>query len=324
LTAVVLALTLACGGGGADGGPKKVTLSLPHVLPPEHPVSIALERFAAEVGERSGGQMIVKVQGGGTLGSEQELCDNVSSDADAFTKISSTILETKTELANIYSLPYLFRDEDHMWKVFNGEVGRELLDMAIDQNLKGICYFDAGARSFYTKNPVNSAPDLRGVKIRVQKSVMMEKLVATLGASPQQIAYSELYTALDTGVVDGAENNIPSYFTSRHYKVAPNYIFNEHARIPDILLMSARRWNSLTADQQRIIMDAAKSASEFQRELWAEKNINYVEQMEGEGVTFIRPTADAQEQFRDITRSVYDLFQGTKVMEYVDRIRAVE
>ncbi|MGC9329328.1 MAG: DctP family TRAP transporter solute-binding subunit, partial [Candidatus Hinthialibacter sp.] len=230
---VAAALLFSCG-GPSDG--KKI-FSLPHVLNTDHPVHKALVRFAEEAEARSGGEIVIKIQPGGTLGNEQELCDNVSNDTDAFTKISSTILETKAELAKVYSLPYLFRDEEHMWKVLDGEIGRELLDMALDQNLKGICYFDAGARSFYTKKKVESPSDLQGVKIRVQKSVMMQKLVETLGASPQQIAFSELYTALDSGVVQGAENNIPSYYTQRHYKVAPYYVFDEHACIPDILLM---------------------------------------------------------------------------------------
>lgn len=298
-----------------------MVFSLPHVLNTDHPVHKALERFAEEVGKRSGGKMIIKIQPGGTLGNEQELCDNVSNDADAFTKISSTILETKTELAKVYSLPYLFRDSEHMWKVLEGEIGRELLDMALDQNLKGICYFDAGARSFYTKNKVASPQDLRGVKIRVQKSVMMQKLVEALGASPQQIAFSELYTALDSGVVQGAENNIPSYYTTRHYRVAPFFVFDEHACLPDILLMSAKRWNRLTPEQQRVILESARVAQAFQRKLWKEKNEEYMERMEAEGVSFTR--LDTKETFVQATRSVYDGFKGTEVMRYVERIRAV-
>jgi tripartite ATP-independent transporter DctP family solute receptor len=309
---------VSCGSGSRDG---TLTFSLPHVLNTDHPVHKALERFAEEVKDRSGGKMVVKIRPGGTLGSEQELCDNVSNDSDAFTKISSTILETKTDLAKVYSLPYLFRDSGHMWKVLEGEIGSELLDMALDQNLKGICYFDAGARSFYTKKKVTAVDDLRGLKIRVQKSVMMQKLVEALGASPQQIAFTELYTALDTGVVEGAENNIPSYYTMRHFKVAPFFVFDEHVRIPDILLMSAKRWSSLTPDQQKIIQDSARVAVEFQRRLWREKSDEYLAAMEAEGVTFTR--VEDLAPFRSATEPIYQEFQGTPVMEYAERIRAV-
>ncbi len=308
--------------GGQDGGVQVKRFSLPHVLNVDHPVHKALEKFAEEVETRSGGSMVIRIQPGGTLGNEQELCDNVSNDADSFTKISSTILETKAELAKIYSLPYLFRDIEHMWKVLDGEIGKELLDMAIDQNLKGICYFDAGVRSFYTKTPVKSPDDLRGMKIRVQKSVMMQTLVETLGASPQQIAFSELYTALDTGVVQGAENNIPSYYTTRHYMIAPYYVFDEHVYLPDILLMSAKRWNALTPDEQQIIMDSAAVAKEFQKELWKKENEEQIAKMKEEGVTFTR--LDSKEAFMQATKPIYDPFEGTGIMEYVERIRAVE
>jgi tripartite ATP-independent transporter DctP family solute receptor len=309
----------SCSKGDSGGG--KLTFSLPHVLTTDHPVHKALEKFAEEVKTRSKGAMTIKIQPGGTLGSEQELCDNVSSDTDAFTKISSTILETKTELAKVYSLPYLFRDSEHMWKVLEGDIGKELLDMAIGQNLKGICYFDAGARSFYTKQKALSPKELQGMKIRVQKSVMMQKLVEALGASPQQIAFPELYTAIDTGVVVGAENNIPSYYTQRHFKVAPFFLFDEHARLPDILLMSAKRWQKLSPEQQGIIMDSAKVAVEFQRQLWIEKCDEYMEKMKAEGVTFTR--LESRDAFIQATRSIYDEFQGTPVMEYAERIRAV-
>ncbi|MBI1389125.1 MAG: DctP family TRAP transporter solute-binding subunit [bacterium] len=316
----IAAVTTSCGGGDGAAGPK--VFSLPHVLNTEHPVHKALVRFAEEVEKRSNGAMIIKIQPGGTLGNEQELCDNVSNDADAFTKISSTILETKAELAKVYSLPYLFRDEEHMWKVLDGAIGTELLDVALDQNLKGICYFDAGFRSFYAKKPIHSPDDLKGMKIRVQKSVMMQKLVETLGASPQQIAFSELYTAIDTGVVQGAENNVPSYYTTKHYKIAPYYVFDEHVAIPDILLMSARRWNALTPDEQKIIMDSAQAAKEFQKELWKSESARQIEAMQAEGVTFIH--LDSKEAFVEATRPIYDEFAGTPVMEYVERIRAVE
>lgn len=317
---IILIFAASC--GGSAEGPDVKTFSLPHVLNTDHPVHKALVKFADEVERRSERRMKIRIQPGGALGNEQELCDNVSNDVDSFTKISSTILETKTELAKVYSLPYLFRDKAHMWQVLDGPIGNELLDMALDQNLKGICYFDAGFRSFYTKEIVETPEDLQGMKIRVQKSVMMQKLVETLGASPQQIAFSELYTALDTGVVAGAENNIPSYYTTRHYKVAPHYIFDEHVAVPDILLMSAQRWNALTPEEQGIFMDAAEVAKEFQKELWQQANREQMAAMEEEGVTFTQ--VEDKTPFVEATRPIYAEFEGTEIMEYVERIRAVE
>ena len=321
IVCLLLTVLVSCGGGDGQTQ-KKQTFSLPHVLNTDHPVHKALEKFAQEVARRSEGAMVIKIQPGGTLGNEQELCDNVSNDTDAFTKISSTILETKAELAKIYSLPYLFRDPEHMWNILDGEIGQTLLDMALDQNLKGICYFDAGARSFYTNKKVASPQDLRGIKIRVQKSVMMQKLVETLGASPQQIAFSELYTALDTGVVSGAENNIPSYYTTRHYKVAPHYVFDEHVCIPDILLMSAQRWNHLTPEEQTIIMQSAEVAKEFQKELWKKACEEQIQKMKAEGITFTY--LDSKQPFVQATETMYGEFDDTQIMDYVNRIRAVQ
>lgn len=314
--AVIGGLT-SCGGGSTA----EHVLHLPHVLNTDHPVHKALVKFADEVEERSEGEMVIKIHPGGTLGNEQELVDNVSNDTDAFTKVSTTILETKTDLAKIYSLPYLFRSSEHMWQVLKGEIGQELLNMAIDQNLKGICYFDAGARSFYTKKKVTGPKDLQGMKIRVQKSVMMQKLVESLGASPQQIAFSELYTALDSGVVAGAENNIPSYYTTQHYKVAPYYVFDEHVRIPDILVMSAKRWRGLTSEEQKIIEEAADVAVEYQRELWQKERRQQMKAMRKAGVTFTRPD---KKPFIEATKSIYKQFEGEDVMDYVERIRKVK
>jgi tripartite ATP-independent transporter DctP family solute receptor len=319
-TCAALVLLAAGCGGSSSGG--KVTLTLPHVLPGEHPVSQAIVRFAEEVEKRSEGSITVKIFDGGTMGSEQELVDNVASGTNDITKISACVLETKTELAKVFSLPYLFRDADHMWKVLDGAIGKELLDMALSKGLKGICYFHAGMRSFYTKSRNLASPDdLRGLKIRVQKSAMMEKLVATLGALPQQIAYGELFTAIDTGVVDGAENNIPSYYTSSHYKVAPHFTFNQHVGIPDIVVMSLETWESLSAEQQKIILDAAEAAKNFQRKLWDEVSAEYMKKMEAQGVTFTRPD---KTPFKEKSAPVYDAFAGTKVMDYAERIRAVE
>lgn len=324
---VILAalVMLSCGQGddssGATSEAPKVRLTFPHILNAEHPVAKAIEVFKDEVETRSNGTITVRVFHGGTMGNEQELIDNVAAGSNDLTKISSTVMETRSELAKVYSMPYLFRDSDHYWKVLDGEIGDELLDMAVDDGLKGICYFDAGARSFYGKEAYDSPDALKGVKVRVQKSIMMDKIMTALGALPQQISFTELYTALDTGVVDGAENNIPSYYTTQHYKVAPHFVFDEHVRLPDMVFMNKDKWESLTPEQQQIIQDAAAAAVAFQRKLWDEKCTEYEQVMSKEGVEFIRPD---KEPFVKATQSVYDAFEGTEVMEYVKRIQAIE
>ena len=328
--ASVLVVAGACGQQqepvetGADGEAlmPKVALTFPHVLNQEHPVHKAIVKFKEEVERRSDGRITVTIFEGGTMGNEQELVDNVMAGTNSMTKVSSVILETKSELGKVFSLPYLFRGSEHMWQVLDGEIGRELLDMAVDKGLKGICYYDAGFRSFYTKEQNIWTPaDLEGMKIRVQKSKMMERLIRALGAMPQQIAFSELFTALDTGVVDGAENNTPSYYTTRHYDVAPYYTYDEHVAVPDMVFMNTSQWQDLTSEQQQIIMDSAQVSSEFQRDLWDKECAEYVAKMKEAGVTFSRPD---KQPFIEKTRSVYDQFEGTEIMEYVKRIRAVQ
>lgn len=300
---------------------ESLRLTFPHILPVDHPVAKAIEVFRKEVENRSNGSITIKVYHGGTMGTEQELAENVASGSNDLTKISSTVMETRSELAKVYSMPYLFRDSEHYWNVLEGEIGDELLDMARKDGLKGICYFDAGARSFYGDRIYKSPVDLAGVKVRVQKSIMMSRIMASLGALPQQIDFGELYTALDTGVVDAAENNIPSYYSTQHYRVAPFFTLDEHVRLPDMVFMTASKWDSLSAEQQRILEEAADAAVAFQRELWEEKTREYRELMEKEGVEFHTPD---KAPFVDATKGIYEEFAGSPVMEYVERIRAIQ
>lgn len=329
IPALTLGLTLAalaaCGGGEAgpaaeDGdGIRRRTFTFPHVLTADHPVHKGIVRFAEQLEQLSDGRMTVRIFEGGTMGSEQELVDNVASGTSDFTKTATTILETKSELAQVYSLPYLFNDDEHLWHVLDGEIGRELLDMAEPAGLKGLCYYAAGFRSFYTKRtPVNSPADLDGLKIRVQKSEMMTRLMSTLGALPQPIAWGELYTALDTGVVDGAENNIPSYYNEQHYKVAPYYSFDRHVGVPDLMLVSTQTWEGLSEAERAVIKQAAAASSAYQRELWDAAVAENIAAMKAEGVAFIEPD---QAPFKAKTAPMYEGL-SPEVAAYVERIRA--
>ena len=178
--------------------------------------------------------------------------------------------------------------------------------MALDQNLKGICYFDAGARSFYTKKKVDSVSDIRGIKIRVQKSVMMQKLMSALGALPQQIAFSELYTALDTGTVDGAENNPPSFYVAHHYEVCKYYTLDEHHYLPDMLVISSRIWEGLTDEQQEILQRAVDESVEKGHEYWAAAVNISMQVVQDAGVEVIRPD---KKPFQDAVRPMWQDFE---------------
>ena len=194
------------------------------------------------------------------------------------TKVSAAPIGNFVPAYSVFSLPYLFRDEDHFWKVLEGPVGEEMLEVLATRGdgspsgLHGLGYFDSGSRSFYTVNPVNSPSDLEGKKIRVMNDPVAMDMVQAMGGSPTPIAFGELYTALKQGTVDGAENNPPSFVTSRHYEICKHYMLNHHSRIPDVILIGSDVWDSLSSAEKSWLEQAIDHASKFQRELW--KNVH--------------------------------------------------
>ncbi len=324
LLSVGVAFAVSCGGGSEEQGAAKITLTFPHAMAVDHPVHTAIEFWKEDLEKRSNGTIILKIFPGSTIGSEQEIADNVSMGTNDLAKISGTILETKVELGKVLAMPFLFRDAEHKNKVLQGEIGKELLDIALDSGLKGVCFYDAGFRSFYAKDGfIKSPEDLKGKKIRAQLSPMTQTLIGALGASAQPIAFAELYNALDTGLVDGAENNIPSYTTTNHYQVAPYFSFSEHVAIPDVVLINNDRWESFTPEQREMIQASADASVKFQHEEWQKEIDANMEMLKEAGVQFHYPD---REPFRQMIEPVYAELRekNPAVMEYVERIRAVE
>ncbi len=316
-----LAVTVCCICPNALGKPE-VILKLGHSLPITHPVHKAMVFLAERVEEKSAGRMIVQVFPSEQLGNEKECIEALQLGYLAMTKVSSAPMESFVEKMKVFGVPYLFRDADHFWKVLNGPIGKELLLSGESKRLRGLCYYDAGARSFYTKDhAINSPADLSGQKIRVQNSVMAIKMIQAMGGSATPIPFGELYTSLDQGVVDGAENNAPSFVQVRHYEVCGYYTLDEHTCLPDILMIGTRSWNRLTAEQQRILQEAADESVECQRQLWVEAERNDLKVAEDAGVTIIRPD---KQPFRDAVRGIWQEFEGTEIGELINRIQEVE
>src|SRR4030042_1501012 len=240
-------------GVGAAAGQPEVVLKLGHALDPTHPVHKGIVYMAEKVAEKSAGKMQVQVFPSEQLGNEKECIEALQLGCLAMTKTSSAPMEGFVSQMQVFGIPYLFRDAEHFWKVCNGPIGKKLLLSGESKRLRGLCYYDAGARSFYAAKPINKPSDLAGMKIRVQNSIMSMKMVQAMGGSPTPIPWGELYTALDQGVVDGAENHSPSLRTSRHYEVCKYYSLDEHTRLPDILIISVRVWNQLSPEQKRIL-----------------------------------------------------------------------
>ena len=236
-------------------------LKLAHGLDMQHPVHKGMEFMAQSVREKSGGKLEIEIYPSQQLGTERQCLELLQIGSLAMTKVSAAVMENFAPNIQVLSLPYIFRGREHNYKVLDGAVGEKLLLQSEKFWLRGLTYFDAGQRSFYTKKPVNNPDDLANLKkIRVQESVTAMNLVRSLGGAPTPISWGELYTALQQGIVDGAENNPPSFYTSRHYEVCKYYTLNEHTAVPDILVIGTVAWNSLSPQEQEWLQEAADEA----------------------------------------------------------------
>jgi tripartite ATP-independent transporter DctP family solute receptor len=303
-------LALAVGAGCRAERPTRV-LTLAHGLDVTHPVHIAMVHMADRLAEVSGGRMRIEIHPNGQLGEERELIEMLQIGSLAMTKVSASPLESFVPEMAVFSTPYVFRDEEHLWRVLDGEIGRDLLLAGESSFLRGLCYYDAGPRSFYTTaRAVRTPRDLSGLKIRVQQSITSTRMVRTLGGSATPIDWGELYSALQQGVVDGAENNLPSFFLARHYEVSRYLTLDEHTWVPDVLLISTRVWQRLSDQERRWLEHAARSSVEVQRRLWREASRRALEAVRAAGVEVIEPD---KATFRAAVQPMFDTYQGTPI-----------
>ncbi len=299
------------------------TLKLAHGLDPTHPVSQAMEFMAKRCEEISDGKLKIETYPSGQLGSEQQCVELLQIGSLAITKVSSAVLEGFTEEFKVLGIPYLFRSKQHMFNMQDSDVGKEILESLDPYWIKGLCFYDAGARSFYTiDKPIYKPEDLNGLKIRVMKSITSMENVKALGGSPTPISWGELYTALQSGVVDGAENNPPSFYTSHHYEVCKYYSLNEHTMVPDVLIMSKKIWNDLSDDEKKWLMQAVQESVKKQRTLWAESEKESLRAVEEAGVTVIYPD---KKPFAEKVKYFPEKYKDNeKLYSLIQRIKAIE
>jgi tripartite ATP-independent transporter DctP family solute receptor len=302
---------------------KYKVLKLAHGLATDHPVHIAMEFMAKRCKEISGGQLQIQIYAGGQLGSEQQCVELLQIGSLAITKVSAAVMESFTDDYKVLGLPYIFRDQEHAFKVLDGEIGKELLLSTENIWLRGLCFYDAGSRSFYTINKMVETPnDLKGMKIRVMKSKTAMDMVQALGGSPTPISWGELYTALQSGVVDGAENNPPSFYTSHHYEVCKYYSLDEHTTVPDVLIISQHIWNDLSEQERDWLQQAANESVPVERTLWAESVKHSLEEVKKAGVKIYRPDKTL---YREKVKGVYESYRDQEVIySYIKRIQAVQ
>lgn len=297
-------------------------LKLAHVLDPSHSVHKGMVFMAQKVAEKSGGKMRVDIYPSGQLGQERDLIELLQIGSLAMTKVSAAPLEAFVPEMQIFGIPYVFRDDDHRWKILNSEIGKQLLLAGEKFFLRGLCYYDAGSRSFYTKEkPITRPADLKGMKIRVMKSLTSFDMVRSLGGSPTPIPWGELYTALQQGVVDGAENNPPSFYLSRHYEVCKYYSLDEHTAVPDILLISTVFWQSLSEQEQQWLQEAVDESVEYQKILWKESSDESLREAQKAGVKVLYPD---KTPFREAVQQMHAFYKGTKIYDLIQEIQNIE
>lgn len=290
----------------------------------DYPTTRAAYYFADLVEQRTRGRVRVRVYPGGELGDEISVMEQLQFGGIDFARASLSTLMNDCPALAVLQLPHLYEDEAQMWRVLDGDIGDDFLTVTRQNGMIGLSWFDAGARSFYTRAPVNSLNDLAGMRIRVQESDAMSRMVELLGAVPLQIAYSDVYSAIMSGKVDGAENNWPSYASTGHYEGAPYVYLDAHARIPEMQIMSTvalDRIMELDPDYFTILCQCARESALYERQLWAETETQAEQEMLDKGCIVVTPSAEDAAELRRRMQPFYDELSAQD-QALVERIRA--
>tara|TARA_R110002050_G_scaffold286121_2_gene436292 strand:+ start:23244 stop:24266 length:1023 start_codon:yes stop_codon:yes gene_type:complete len=319
ITYMFLALFSICLLGCNQIGQTK-SIKLAHGLDVNHSVHKAMVKMGEDLASLSGGKLKLEIYPSQQLGTERENLELLQIGSLDMTKISVGTLENFAPKMKVLGLPYLFRDRAHSFKVLDGPIGKKLLGEGEKFWLKGLGYYDAGSRSFYTKDrPINTPDDLKGLKIRVMESVTAIEMVKELGGSPTPISWGELYTSLQQGVVDGAENNPPSFYLSRHYEVCKFYSLDEHTVLPDVLVIGTHLWDKLSEQEQKWLQKAVDNSVVYQRKLWAAAEEEALAEVQKAGVEVIHPN---KELFSEKLGDIYEGYKNDK--EFYSLIKEIQ
>jgi tripartite ATP-independent transporter DctP family solute receptor len=307
ITPIFFLIFMLSGIPGCSTDSPVTVIKLGHGLDPTHPVHKGMVYMADRLRELSDGSMEIDIYPSEQLGTERQCLELLQIGSLAMTKVSSAVLEGFAPPFRVFGLPYLFRDDEHRFGVLEGPIGQELLVGLEPFRIRGLCFYDAGYRSFYTVNrPIHSPDDLSGLKIRVQESPMAIQMVNIMGGAATPVSWGELYTALQQGVVDGAENNPPSFFTSYHFEVARYFSINNHTAVPDVLVISKHVWDHLSPRQQAWLQQAADESAVYQKDLWKQSTEESLRAVGDAGVEIIYPERDP---FFERVRPLYDRYR---------------
>jgi len=274
----------------------------------DYPTVAAVKYMSDLLDKRSNGKYKIKVFNKGALGSEKETIDQVKIGALEMTRVNISPLNSLCAKTLVPTMPFLFRSVEHMRKALDGPVGEEILKSCEDQGLVGLAFYDSGARSIYSKKPIKTVADAKGLKIRVQQSDLWVALVGAMGANATPMPYGEVYTALKTGLIDAAENNIPSFDTAKHHEAVKVYSRTEHSMAPEMLLISKAVFDKLPKADQDLIRAAAKESVAFQRQKWDEQEAKSLQVVKAGGAEIVEVD---KKSFQDVMGPVYDKFMTT-------------
>ncbi|RNL85754.1 TRAP transporter substrate-binding protein [Halostreptopolyspora alba] len=309
-------LLTGCGGGGGDSDSYEWSLAEAH--PEDYPTTQADIWFADQMRERTDGRIDIQVMHGGQLGEEADVLEQVQMGAVEMTRVSTSPVSEIVDEFGVFALPYVFDDTEHLWRFLEGDYAQGMLDDVRDSGYVGLAYYEAGARNFYTTDePIESPDDLKGQDIRVLPGTVNVDMIEAMGGSGVTMDYGEVYSSLENGTITGAENNEPSYVSSGHYETAQYYTRDAHQRIPEILMVNADLFDSLSEEDQELMREVAQESIAEQRELWEAEVESSIAEMEDAGIEVI--DVDTSE-FQEATADMVDEHRD----EYADVLDAVD
>src|SRR5712671_364621 len=324
LAGSIAVIALVCLGSAAIAQ-QKLILKASDVHPAGYPTVVAVENLGKKLEKATNGRLSVQMFAAMQLGGEKEAIEQAQVGAIQIARVSVGALGPVIDDLNVFNLPFLFRNTAHMQKVIDGPIGQELLDKVTGNRnaaLVALAWMDAGARSVYdTKKPIRSIADLKGLKVRVMGNPMFVDMMNDLGGNGIAMGYDQVFSALQTGVVDGAENNPPSFVFDNHYQVAKNYTLTEHLIVPEMLVFSKKTWNALSKDDQALLLKLSKETQAEERVLWNKVEAEAFVKMKAAGIVPVK-LAD-KKPFQDAVKPVWDKY-GAKYADMIKRIQAVQ
>ena len=323
LSQLALAVALCVGGTGVISTPANAeTWRGWNIHVAEYPVSHAMDFFMSRVAEKTEGRITGKVFHSGVLGDQPDAIEQTRLGVINFGVFSLGPMGQAVPETNVVSLPFIFKGIDQMHRLMDGEAGEAIGKGLEAKGLVALGFYDAGARSFYnSKRPINAPSDVSGMKVRVMSNDLFVGMIEAMGGNATPMAFGEVYQSLKTGVVDGAENNSPSYESTNHYEVAKYFSLSEHLIIPECLCMSKKTWDGLSPEDQAIVREVGKESTAMQRAEWAEREKASMEKVKSSGT--VVNTVEDKAAFQAAMASVYDKFlaDNPELSDLVNLIR---